>query len=173
MAHQCVEKARFIGKVFIDARAVALDIPDEHQRERTLYRYPGSSLFVLATVGYDFRDDGWQIDLSLGDGYPEKAEDPVEYQISAISLAELGILQDATQLPLNISQTQLESLVEPAVNYCLRFITGDAREALLARLNRNASRASDPLWIESKNSHNKDMLESRNEELKKLYAKYL
>lgn len=134
MENQCVKKAKFIGNAFIDAGAIALDIPDEHQRQRVLYHHPGSSFFVLATVGFDFRDVGWQIDLS---------------------------------------QTRLESLVEPAANYCFRFLSGDAREALLARLHRNASRASDPLWLESKNSDNKDVLEARNEELKKLYAKYL
>lgn len=174
MSNACVEKAAFIKEELIASGFDTFDIEDEHMREVTLYRKGVESPFILVTVGYDFRDQGWSICLEVGDGFPEKAEDPVEYQIASISLADLNVLsQDSTTLPYDIEDIKLKELFQVGIEYCIKFAFGYTSSALEARKTRNMKQRVDPLRLEADNSHIKEMMLERNEELKAIYAKYL
>ena len=143
-------------------------------REVTLYRNDNEPLFIMVTISYDFRDPGWGIHLEVGKGYPEKEEDKVEYQISTISLCDLGIIDVvSTNLPHEIGDSELNEIFGIGIDYCIRFIEGESTEALNARNVRNLKKSLDPLWLTTHNAHLKDELNERNEELKSIYQKYL
>jgi hypothetical protein len=174
MSNACIEKATFVKEALIVSGLEPFDIEDEHMREVTLYRKGVESSFILVTVAYDFRDQGWAISFEVGDGFPEQAEDPVEYQIATISLTDLDILnQDSTDLPYDIEIIKLKELFQIGIEYCIKFTAGYTSSALEVRNARNIQRSIDPLWLESDNSHIKEMMLERNEELKTIYAKYL
>ena len=167
-------KSRFIRDKFTSIGLDSKDLEDENMREVTLYRSDNEPLFIMVTISYDFRDPGWGIYFEVGKGYPEKVEDKVEYQISTISLCDLGIIDAvSTNLPHEIGDSELNEIFGIGIDYCIRFIKGESTEALNARNVRNLKKSIDPLWLTTHNAHLKDDLNERNEELKSIYQKYL
>lgn len=169
-------KAAFIKEAFAAAGLIVRDIPDEHMREVTVFRRSdkNDSAFILLTVGYDVRDPEWYIDLSVGNGHPENADDQVEFQIATISLVELGELDKSSHyLGYDIEEKELVELFASGVECCKGFIDGKIADAIAARNLRNLKKCVDPLGLESCNAQMADQLKSRNEELKSIYRKYL
>jgi len=171
-----IEKASFIRSEFESEGLITHEIKSEGMSEVTMFRRGDieSPLYILMSVWYDFRDPEWSIELRLGSGCPEKANDHVEFDISSVSLSELGILdKPSSYLSRSINDNELRSLFSTAIEYCIKFIRGDNKEALMVRHRRNSERVVDPLWINTKNKANSDMLFERNEKLKSIIRKYL
>lgn len=171
-----IDKAFFIKEEFIAAGLISDERIDEPMRKVTIFRRntTNDSAFILLTIGYDFRDPEWSIDLSVGNGYPEQSEDPVELQIASISLVNLGKLDKSTHyLDRAITEEDLRNLYASGIEYCKMFIAGEIADAMSARSIRNLKQGVDPLALDSGNKQLKNKLESRNEELKSIYKKYL
>lgn len=175
MSNTFVDSAAFIRNRFLEDNLVEVEIPNEHQSTVFIYRTsPDDRLFILVSIGYDFRDPEWSITLKAGSGFPEQAVDPVEFQLASISLVELGVLSKRTEyLPKDIGNAELRHQFEPGLAYCLNFINGDSAEPLQKLKHRNEIQLLDPLNLSAQTPQARAGLQERNEELKTLLKKYL
>lgn len=189
MNKKYVALTKFISNAFIDERLEELEIEDDWIQRVTLYRNAeiNREYFLLLRVTSDFRAPDWSIELRVGEGFPELAEDTIEFYQSTISLSELGVLNEKVvgYLPLEIDMVDLCEILDSGIAYCIEFIRGDMQEAITRRNDRNRSHLEDPLGLES-NEHKelyrddpkglerlKSTLAGRNEELRELLKKYL
>ena len=189
ISEEYLELTDFINKSFITAGMIQTIVDDKWPSLESIFRHPDKNheLFILLGIGCDFRDPDWSIDLRVGKGFPENEDDPVEFQLSTISLTELGILDHKTTgyLPADITKDQLQHIFKTALSYCIDFINGFNESAIYTRNDRNRARLIDPLELETQKTIDfyKDTpdkyslllssLSERNEELRLLLKKYI
>jgi hypothetical protein len=179
----------FISKSFVNEGMDRIEIKDEWSHRETLFRNPNKnpSFFILLRVGRDFRDPDWSVELCVGQGFPEEADDPVEFYLSTVSLSELGVFDKriVNYLPLEISEIDLKDVLKDGVSYCVNFVDSDFENAIAERNKRNRSQLADPIGLDSEENKElykddpekhqlfKSDLSGRHEELRELLKKYL
>ena len=172
---ELLDKVIFVKDTFKSKGLSAYLVEGDGMNETTIFRKDdSSSLFLLLSVSNHFQDPGWGVNLSVGDGFPEKSQDPVEVSFASVSLAELGKYSaNVSNLSYEVNVDELRELLADGIKYCLQFISGDVEFALKVRKSRNTKKSIDPLNLDLQDDWMKEEYKERNDELRVILNNYL